>query len=206
MLTREQHRYLQRAYRQHPMSEVADMFNDRFGTSFTKQQFYTYVKNHAIHSGRTGQFPKGNVPANKGTKGLHKGSCTSFKRGNVPANERELYAERYCNRNGYLLIKIPEPNPYTGAPTRFKAKHLWLWERNLGPVPKGHCVIFIDGDSLNCTLENLTLVSRAELAWLNRRKYREQPLEVRETLLALAKLECKRFGLERNGTSNATPT
>lgn len=43
---------------------------------------------------------------------------------------------------------------------RMMPKHRWLWEQAYGPIPEGHCVQFKDGDTLNCVLANLYLISR----------------------------------------------
>lgn len=38
----------------------------------------------------------------------------------------------------------------------------WLWEQAHGPIPKGYNVQFKDGNSLNCTMDNLYLISKAK--------------------------------------------
>jgi hypothetical protein len=43
-----------------------------------------------------------------------------------------------------------------------------IWEKANGKVPKGHVVIFADGNIRNFNLDNLMLVSRAELGVMNR--------------------------------------
>ena len=35
-----------------------------------------------------------------------------------------------------ILIKIAEPNPCNGVQTRYKAKHVAIWEEHHGPVSK----------------------------------------------------------------------
>jgi len=45
--------------------------------------------------------------------------------------------------------------------TTTKAK--WVWEMDHGEVPKGFHPTYIDGDSYNCVLNNLHLVSRGEI-------------------------------------------
>ena len=46
-----------------------------------------------------------------------------------------------------------------------------LWEQRHGrPVPDGHLVLFADGDRRNFDPANLLLVSRAELAVMNKRR------------------------------------
>lgn len=178
--------------------ELAKAFNEKFGLERTEQQIHSAVKNYKIRSGRTGHYPKGHVSwivLNKGT-GLIKPNSGSFKKGQTPANIKPLYHER-VDENGYLLIKIPEKNPYTGAETRYQFKHVWLWEQAHGKVPKGMAVVYIDGDRSNCCLENLMLVSKQELSRLNRHGYSKMPAELKPVVKILAELEAKTFELRK---------
>lgn len=50
---------------------------------------------------------------------------------------------------------------------RFKHYHRFLWEQAYGPVPKGYNVIFKDGDSMNCVLENLECITDREIQLRN---------------------------------------
>ena len=47
------------------------------------------------------------------------------------------------------------------------AKSRWVWEQANGPIPKGHVVILLDGDPMNCELGNLECVPRGVPARLN---------------------------------------
>jgi hypothetical protein len=47
-------------------------------------------------------------------------------------------------------------------------KHRLAWESANGKIPKGHKVIFADGDKSNFSLGNLLLVSGGELGVMNR--------------------------------------
>lgn len=142
-------------------------------------------KRNGWKTGRTGRFEKGHATYKGGPGGPNK---TSFKKGQVPANIKPLYYER-ISKDGYIEIKVPEPNPYTGAPTRFRLKHIWLWEKANGPVPKAHAVVFKDGDRLNCELDNLDCVHRRVLQQMNQKfKPSEYPKELRPSLLAVSKV------------------
>jgi hypothetical protein len=169
------------------------MLNRKYGTRFTEKQVISFTKNHNVISGRTGCFPKGHKPWNAGTKGMGicKGNSGNFKKGCIPANRRPIGSERVDSKDGYILVKVRERNPYTGAPTRFKAKHIIVWELHHGPVPKGMIVIFRDGDRRNFRRSNLVLISKSENVRLNQMRYQKQPPELKPTVFALAKLKTR---------------
>lgn len=191
LYTEEQVQFLRDNYQGRSVAELTALFNKRFGASMTVLQIKAFVSNRGITSGRTGCFEKGSKPWNLGVKGYMGANPTSFKKGSVPPNRKPLGTERICSKDGFVLIKIAEPNPYTGFPTRYKHKHVHVWEQKHGPVPKGHVVSFRDGVKLNCEPENLMLLTRKELLCLNLHNYKDAPAELKPSVLALAKLEAK---------------
>ena len=120
------------------------------------------------HLSAKNRFKKGHIPFNKGRKretfmseeGRRKCAMTHFKLGVCrDDNPRKrqvgfeiLRSPDKCGRR-YWWIK-----PDNG---RMMPKHRWLWEQAYGAIPKGHCVQFLDGDTTNCVLDNLYLISRA---------------------------------------------
>lgn len=111
-----------------------------------------------------GYFNKGHKPFNKGMKGIHLSPETEFKKGNKPANT--LYdgcvTLRYHKRDkrNYLYIRI--------SSMKWKTLHRYNWEKVYGKVPEGYVVAFKDKkDELNCNIENLKLISRADNARRN---------------------------------------
>ena len=191
LLTREQEQYLWDTYKDISAAELTNLFNTRFKTSKTIQQIKSFVHNHGINSGRTGHFSKGHKSWNKGTKGLTSTNKTSFKKGQVPPNRKPIGSERIDSKDGFVLIKVAEKNPWTRFLTRYKHKHRHVWEQENGPVPKGMVVAFKDGHRTNCDLENLMLLSRAEMLTLNRHGYKDTPAELKPSVLALSKLQVK---------------
>lgn len=171
-------------------------FNVKYRMKKTLGQILSTLKNHRITSGRTGYFEKGHAPFNAGSIGLTKANLTSFKKGNTPKNRKPVGSERIDSRGGYILIKIAERDPYTRYRTRYKLKHVHIWEQAHGPVSKGKILTFKDGNKLNCTVENLILVSRREALRLNQKHYARMPNELKPSVLALAKLEVKIFSFK----------
>lgn len=196
--TPEQVAFVRENYRTMSRKELTEAFNGHFYMDKTVNQITSFVKNHKIKSGRTGQYEKGNVPWTAGMagKGVCKPNSGSFRKGDVPVNTREMGSER-ISKDGFTLVKVKEDNPYTGAKTRFKHKHVVIWEDANGPVPDNHVIRFLDGDKTNITLENLGLFTRAESLQMSRLGFSDVPKELKPTITVMAKLDAKRFELER---------
>lgn len=152
--------------------ELTQMFNERFGLNVSVTALASLCYKYGLHNGidsrlnlaKAGtpyRFQKGNIPFNKGRKGIsYPGmEATQFKKGNRPHTWKPVGTET-VRSDGYTWVKIAEPN-------KWREKHRIIWEAANGPVPKGHAIIFADGNKQNIRLENLMLVTRAQLARLN---------------------------------------
>lgn len=188
--TQEQFEWLKEQYRLQTLAQLTESFNQKFGTDKTEQQIRSCLRNHRIRSGRTGHFEPMTPPWNTGTKGVMKPNSGSFKKGSVAPNCRPIGAER-ITKDGYVEIKVAEPNPYTNAPTRFRLKHQVVWEQEHGPVPDGMVVSFVDGDKMNCSLDNLELLHRGDLAVFNKLGGNTLPGEIRTAAKLIAKVSTK---------------
>lgn len=118
--------------------------------------------------GKAFRFPKGHVPANKGLRrpGYVRGRMaqTQFKKGHgnemQPAKARKPIGTERVNADGYLERKVTDKG--RGA-QRWRAVHILLWEEKNGPMPAEHALVFRDGNKGHVVLENLELISRADL-------------------------------------------
>lgn len=191
--TPERVAWLRENYPLMPVAELTVAYNAAFGCSHTVNQIKSACGRYGARAGRTSRFEKGIRPWNTGTKGtgVCKPNCGNFKPGNLPHNHRPLWSERVCSKDNYIYISVPETNPYTGFPTRFKQKHVWIWEQVNGPVPKKHAIIFVDGDLRNFDIDNLLCIHRKVLLLLNLHDYKHAPAEVKPSILALARLEAE---------------
>jgi hypothetical protein len=87
-------------------------------------------------------------------------------------HELPLYTER-IKGDGHIHIKFSMEGTHGQM---WKEKHRWLWEQANGKIPEGMVIIFLDNNPLNCTLENLAMVSRAEhVEMLNSGLYTSNP-------------------------------
>ena len=126
------------------------------------------------HLGWEHRFKKGAAPHNKGLRrpgwGPGRMKETQFKNG----ERRGVAAENYCpigtirvDHEGYQRIKVREAKQ--GEHTGFGNVKVWpllqrhIWEQANGPIPEGHTIVFRDGNRQNVAIENLELISRADL-------------------------------------------
>ena len=177
------------------IQDLTFAFNRRFGLNKTEEQIKGTLQRYKIRSGRICYFKKGFAPWNKNTKGLMKRNSGTFGKGNVPRNTKPLGSERIDSKDGYVYIKVTEKSPYTKSLTCYKPKHVYVWEKKHGKVPKGMILFFKDNNRLNCKLSNLTLISRSMLVRLNQKGYAKLPKELKPSVLALTKLQVKLWTL-----------
>jgi hypothetical protein len=143
------------------------MFNTEFGFAISVKAMHGILGKHKLKNGRDCRIRPGSIPPNKGRKGYCPAGCEKgwFKPGQMPFDTMPLGSE-LVTAYGYVEVKYSERS---GPPkNRWKGKHVLVWEKANGPVPKSHVVIFADGNRRNFKLRNLVLVSRKELAVLNR--------------------------------------
>lgn len=118
-----------------------------------------------------GRFQQGLHPWNKGVPGStgHQDACraTQFKPGRpaeLSANYRAIGSVRIA-KGGYLEQKITDDRSLYPA-RRWKSAHSLVWEREVGPIPPGHIVVFKPGmlttDLEQITPDRLECISRAE--------------------------------------------
>jgi hypothetical protein len=177
-------------------AELTELFNAYFGLELKRSQIKGFKANRGLNSGLTGRFEKGSIPVNKGTKGLYNvgGNCTSFKPGQKAPNYKPVGSER-LDRDGYILIKVSDVGT---CPERWKLKHKVLWEEANGPVPKGHCLIFLDSNKHNTSLDNLQLITRTQLARMNQNDLISNDPELTKTGLIVADIITKISERKRN--------
>jgi hypothetical protein len=135
---------------------MTELFNERFHLRITLKQMGTLLYKHGLRNG-IGSFRPGHEPANKGK--THPGRQGNYK---------PIGSERI--ENGYVAIKFSDKK--NRGNKNWRHKHNIIWEKVYGKIPRGHIVIFADGNKLNFDPDNLLLVSRAEHGVMNRQGLR----------------------------------
>ena len=187
----EEKKYLKEITPGKHYKEIQELMKNKFNLEFTMNQIKGAICRYKLNTGFTGRFQKGDIPFNKGksqkdymsAESIEKTKKTRFKKGQSPINCRPVGSERITN-DGYIEIKIAEPNVW-------KLKHLVVWEKENGPIPKGHALVFADGDKTNISLDNILLVTRHQLLVMNRNKLIKNNSEATKTGVLIAEVLIK---------------
>lgn len=178
--------------------EMAEMVNEKFGTDFSPTQMKSFRQRHGIKSGVTGWYQKGHAPGNKGKKleeyvtdpervaDIKKRIApTQFKKGQKAINEYPL-GTIVITSDGYKIRK----RSMTGDLwERWEFLHRAVWEEHNGPVPEGMMVSFRDSNRLNCDIDNLMLITRAENVTLTKMGFRFEDPDLTDAGLNLIRLK-----------------
>ncbi|OCY53704.1 HNH endonuclease signature motif containing protein [Acinetobacter pittii] len=175
--------------------ELTKRFNEKFNTNISIDNISGLCKRNKWKTGRTGCFEKGSVPPNKGTKGLTGANRTSFKKGQSPWNKEPIGYERIDKKDGYIHIKIAEPNI-------FALKHRHIWEKHFGPVPDKHVIAFKNQDKSDCRIENLILMKKSEMLRYSQSFHKLANPITNETCLIMAKVKTKACQLKKEDVQN----
>lgn len=191
--TAEEDAQVRALYPDTPTAELARRLNRRLSSVYQRAQKLGVEKSAAYlaspaacrlrrgdNVGAASRFPKGHVPANKGLRrpgwGPGRMKQTQFKKGERHGVAVRLYkpigTER-ISKDGYLERKINEGLPLQ---KRWRAVHLLVWEAANGPLPRGHAVVFKNGDKRDIRLDNLELISRGDL--MRRNTLHRYPKEI----------------------------
>ena len=189
--TREEIDFLRKNAPGRCYKEIVEMFNRKFDFQINAKKLRETLKNHKISTGLTGRFEKGITPHNKGKKFPGTGNRTTFRKGATPHNKMKV-GEDTVTTDGYVKTKIAEPDVW-------EFKHKLIWTEVHGPIPEKHSIIFADGNKLNLDIDNLLLVSKAELLMLNRRKLISEDSELTKTGLNVVKVMNKVYKIKKGG-------
>ena len=177
--------YLKEITPGHHYAEIVELMNKKFDREFTFELVKNAIGRYKLNTGFNGRFKKGNVPANKGQKGVcAKGAEKGwFKKGQVSINHKPVGSER-TDLDGYTLIKVAEPN-------KWQLKHRVIYEKAYGPIPPNMAVIFLDRNKRNFNINNLALVSREELAIINKNNFIKENAALSRAGVNVAKVKNK---------------
>ena len=167
--------------------------------------------------GAHARFAKGHVPANKGLRrpGYAPGRMakTQFKpgtRSGFAENNWKPIGTVCTDPEGFLRIKVRDR--VNGLPKGWD-KSIWplvhhrSWEEQNGPIPAGHKLVFRDGNRGNCAIENLELITDAEMMRRNT-IHNRYPQEMVNTIMLLGavKRKLRKLNAKEHDDGSAQPS
>lgn len=173
--TSEEREFFKEYIQGHTYKEIREKFIARFGWCITEGQVKGYIGYHRLNNGLTGRFPK-----------WKKGECAAgsekgwFQKGRVSERRSPVGTER-VSKAGYLEVKVAEPD-------KWRLKHRIVWEAENGKVPKGECIIFLNGDKADVRLCNLALVDRRVHMRMNKTGLRFEDADITRAGVNVGKL------------------
>lgn len=152
-------------------------------------------RHNLIECGKPFRYSKGHTPLNKGKKMspelYEKCKVSMWKPGNIPQNWKpnESVVQR-IDKTGrvYKYYKVKN--------SHWILYHHKVWNDHHGPIPSKHIITFKDGNTLNCDISNLELITMAENAIRN--SIQRFPQEVQQLIKLNAKLKKKINGKKQN--------
>lgn len=212
--TAEQIDFIKLNYRKYNKQEFAAIFNKVFGTnikphSLTRMAFklgvtqketveYTNLTDEQV------QFIKNNYK-NTYNSDLLKMFNAKFKtnlaiqqlkyiknkyklHSGINGTEKSMYHER-PTYNGFIEIKVHNDSSLR---SNYIPKAHYVWEQHYGtPVPKDCYITYLDGNRANLDINNLALINKNTLRYVNLRQMRTKNKDIDKTLLMAVDLQIK---------------
>lgn len=147
-------------------------------------------RHNFIEGGKKFRFKPGDIPFNKGkempTEIYEKVKATMFKKGNRPHNwkpDGTIVERKDADQSGrvYLYYKVRD--------SKWILYHNKVWIDHNGPIPKGSLIRFIDGNTRNCDISNLEMVSMKDN--MARNTIQRFPEEIQAIIKLTSKLNKK---------------
>ena len=175
---------------------LSKVYNTAWDAKVKKSAEYmlTPESGRIIEPSVANQFKPGHTPHNKGkqisAEIYEKVAPTMFKRGNKPHNTKPNGTINIrADKSGrlYQYIKIKD--------SHWELLQRYVWTQANGEIPQGSVVIFLDGNYLNCELNNLQVISRREN--MARNTIQRYPAELQEVMKLTCKLKRKTNGKQQ---------
>ena len=175
---------------------ISKVYNTAWSNKVKKSAEYmlTPESGRIIEPSVANQFKPGHTPHNKGkqisAEIYEKVAPTMFKRGNKPHNTKPNGTINIrADKSGrlYQYIKIKD--------CQWELLQRYVWTQANGEIPQGSVVIFLDGNYLNCELNNLQVISRREN--MARNTIQRYPAELQEVMKLTCKLKRKTNGKQQ---------
>lgn len=167
--TVEQITFLQDNYRAIGDTELADMFTDRWPKNKGWDKKHIEKKRRYLKLKRTAAE----------RTAIHQRNVAS---GCFKDCAKKRWETTGSNPIGTVVIWRVRNRmaPFIKIDGKYEHLNVHVWKQHHGLIPKGYNIIRVDGNPLNNALENLRMVTNAELAAINSKNRKKYPEDIRE--------------------------
>ena len=144
--------------------EVAELFNKKFGKNVTAKEIHNWKIQNKVTSGIDTRFKKG---------------CIN------PNPPKPLYSEMISYDKGRKITYIKV------GKNKWEKKHLFLYKKYNGIIPKNSSIIFLDGNKDNFEKDNLICITREQHRIMAGNNLYLNSKELNETSIMIAQLKEK---------------
>ena len=154
-------------------------------------------RHNLIEGGKKFRYTPGHTPFNKGKEMpaeiYEKVKATMFKKGNRPHNwkpDGTIVERKDADQSGrvYLYYKVRD--------SKWILYHNKVWIDHNGRIPKGSLIRFIDGNTRNCDISNLEMVTMKDN--MARNTIQRFPEEIQQIIKLTTKLNKTINGKKQN--------
>ena len=153
--------------------DLTDKFNTEFGTNKGERAIKSYCNARGYNSSNDGRFKDGNISWQTGlSKDEFKSHYSEVTFDAMISPMREANKTR---KIGDTVVKCGIPYvvvslDYSQTERRM-LKRRYVWEQAYGKIPDDYMILNLDGDQLNCELDNLICVPTKYRPMLNKNKW-----------------------------------
>lgn len=127
------------------------------------------------------------------------------KRGKPPSPP--VGTEKVVKKSGggqYVIVKVSENGLSHGVIGTWKRKTRLVWEAANGPIPAGYNVLCLNGNNLDCSLENLAIATTNEICMLNTQKLVDSDPKITEMFLTVIRHRSAIYAMARGNNAGMT--
>lgn len=158
IMTDEEAEYMATIIPGRQSNEIARIMNEKYGIGLTADQVRSWKKNHKCPSGYDTKYRPGEPSWITGKRFPGRTNSGCWSTGHIAFNNVPIGTIR--KHGGYWHIKTRDGKKNNN----WTQYHRYIWEKEHGPVPEGHKLIFRDGNKDNVSLDNLVCISIADAA------------------------------------------
>lgn len=148
--------------------EILPAFNEKFGLNLSPHNFRIVANKHGIRFGRghCWKHLKKSPLKGKKVKPFTEERCRKISAAKTKFKIGETMGAQ-C-QGMYEYVKVSD----CPGEKKYMRKNRYIYEQAYGPIPDGYCVIFLDGNPQNYSLDNLRAVPKQTIGY--RRKFEKQ--------------------------------